>query len=638
MTNLFLRMAKIIILSLLSACIALIILYFILYKLLMQEQAEKAKIVTDSIIVMKYSQMIYKNSFSDIIKLYNKKNNMKFKFYTYFQNKNLPFDKKLIKEIKKKNTVYKADWHILTYYRSVTMQNECLRCHGGKKVNKYTGFKKGDFIGVLVAKIPVEKQVNRYNQTFLFIFFILGVALIFTLYYFYNYMKSIRNNIHIMLKFFRHKIKKGIYEPLKTKMTFLEFENLKEEINGAVNSIVYYRGEMVKSYLINDLTKLPNRVKLQEDLKNKKFNLAILNINKFREINDYFGQETGDKLIIMIGKRLSPLTKTYHINIDEFALPLPYNIKEKNIEFINTILEELEKPYYINDNEIILTFRCGMSKAKYNLLTTADIALEYAKRKKLKCLCFCDIKETIKEFEKNLQMLGVLVNAIKNDRVKVYYQAIVNNQTKETVKYEALVRIEDENGKIYPPDSFLDIAKSANLYPEITKKVFSIALEKFKNRKEMISLNLGLEDFENEKITEFIKQKIEEFPEPERITIELLESENISESERALEFMQYLKEKKVKIFIDDFGSGYSNFSYLFNFEVYGLKIDGSLIKNIVTDKKSEMIVETMMAFAKKGNMLVVAEYVENEEIYNKVKELGVDCSQGYYFSKPHEII
>jgi EAL domain-containing protein (putative c-di-GMP-specific phosphodiesterase class I) len=291
----------------------------------------------------------------------------------------------------------------------------------------------------------------------------------------------------------------------------------------------------------------------------------------------------------------------------------------------------------VDGNEIVLTFRCGMSDAD-NHLASADIALEFAKRKKEKCLCFCDIKHSLKEFEKNLQILNILVKALKNDRIKVYFQKIVENKTLKPVKYEALVRIADEKGNIYPPGMFLDIAKSANLYPEITKRVFKIALDKFKNREEIVSLNLDFSDFENADVREYIKNLIEEFPEPSRISIELLESDDITESKEAVKFLKYLKEKGVQIFIDDFGSGYSNFSYLFNFEINGIKIDGSLIKNIVHDRKSQMIVETIVDFAKKGGMRVVAEFVENEEIYKKLLELGIDCSQGYYFAKPQEII
>jgi EAL domain-containing protein (putative c-di-GMP-specific phosphodiesterase class I)/GGDEF domain-containing protein len=634
-------MAKIIVLSLLIATLALVILYFIIYKQLIVDQMDKAKVATDSLIVMKYSEMLDTHSFKNIIKIYNKKTNIDFNIYTTMNEKNgtLPFNRQFVNELLKRKEMYNLKEDKLIYFRPIILSDECMKCHGGNKKNAYTGFKKGDFIGVLKAEIPIKSQINKYNQTFFWIFVILGIALVVTLYYFYDYMLTIKKDINTILIYFKEKIEKGIYEPLTKKMQYIEFEKLKKEINTAVDSIEYYRKLMIQSYLISDKTKLPNRVQLVEDLKKERFNLAILNINKFREINDYFGQEIGDKLIYMIGQRIKNITKrAYHINIDEFAIPLPYDDKDKNYEFIYSVLEELEKPYHINENEIILTFRCGMSRAQDKLLATADIALEYAKRKKEKCMCFCDIKDTIKEFEKNLKMLNILVKAIKNDKIKVYYQPIIDNRTLEIVKYEALVRIEDDKGNVYLPGSFLDIAKSANLYPEITKNVFKKALAVFKDRKEKVSLNLDFNDFENEKIREFIKNEIEKFPDPERITIELLENENITESKIAVEFMKYLKSKNIGIYIDDFGSGYSNFSYLFNFEINGFKIDGSLIKNILTDKKSQMIVETMVAFAKKGNMKIVAEYVESKEIYEKVKEMGIDCSQGFYFGKPTEII
>jgi len=634
--DLFAKMARIILLSLMTATTALIVLYFILYKLLLTDQVDKAKIATDSLIVMKYTQMLNRNSFDDIIKIYSNKSGIKFKINSFI-NKKMPYDEKFLKKIKNNEKVYTIKNDYLIYYRPLMLEDECMKCHGGVKKNEYTGFKKGDFIGVLEAKIPIKEQINNYKRTFLLIFVVLGIALIFTLYYFYDYMDKIRNDINTILLHFKEKISKGVYETIKKSMIFDEFEILKHEINNAIKSIVFYRNELIRSYSVNDLTGLPNRAKLIEDLEKERFKLGILNINKFREINDYFGQKTGDELIAQIGERLKNLARSYHINIDEFALPLPHKEKADNIKFLRGILKELEKPYHIEGNEIILTFRCGMSDDD-NLLATADIALEYAKRKKEKCLCFCDIKDSLKEFEKNLQILNILVKALKNDRVKVNYQKIIDNKTLEPVKYEALVRIEDEKGNVYSPGLFLDIAKSANLYPEITKTVFKKALEKFKDRKETVSLNLDFSDFENEDVRTYIKDLIEQFPDPKRIAVELLESDDITASKEAVKFLKYLKSKGVQIFIDDFGSGYSNFSYLFNFEITGIKIDGSLIKNIVNDKKSQMIVETIVDFAKKGNMRVLAEFVENENIFKKLLEMGIDCSQGFYFAKPQEII
>ncbi|WP_456479280.1 EAL domain-containing protein [Nautilia sp.] len=638
MTNLFIRMFKIILLSLFSAVTTLIFLYVIIYTLLIEDQADDAKTAVDAVMVMKCSKTSDKRDFDETLKRFGRKTGMQISVYSLFENRFLSYDEDFIKRLKRGEAFYKVTKDKLIYYKPMIIKNECMKCHGGSKVNGYSGFEKGALAGVLEVKLPINEQMCKYRKTFFIIFLILGIALILTLYFFYDYMKTIRKDIGTILIYFREKVKKGVYEPLGEKMEYSEFEKLKNEINSAVESIVFYKNEMLRNYLYNELTNLPNRIKLIEDLQKEKFNLAILNVNKFREINDYFGQEIGDWLISMIRERIKKLSRAYHINVDEFAVPLPYGEKRKNYSFVMKIIKELEKPYHIKENEIVLTFRCGMSKTTRKLLTTADIALEYAKRKKQKCLCFCEIEDTIKEFEKNLKMLNVLVKAIKNGNIIVYYQPIIDNNTLRTLKYEALVRIRDEKGKIYTPDMFLDIAKRANLYPHITICVFKKALEKFRTKKESVSLNLDMEDFQNAKIRTYIKRAVENFPQPERITIELLENENITESENAIEFIKYLKSKGVQIFIDDFGSGYSNFSYLFNFEMSGFKIDGSLIKNILTDRKSEMIVETMVEFARKGNMKVIAEYVENESIFKKVKSLGVDCSQGYYFSEPVEII
>jgi EAL domain-containing protein (putative c-di-GMP-specific phosphodiesterase class I) len=232
----------------------------------------------------------------------------------------------------------------------------------------------------------------------------------------------------------------------------------------------------------------------------------------------------------------------------------------------------------------------------------------------------------------------MIEKAIRNDRIIPYFQPIIDNKTQKIVKYEVLIRMIGEDGKVYPPGYFLDVAKSVNIYKNLTLIVFQKALKIFKNKEEEVSLNLSLEDFEDENIKEKIFNLIKNFPDPQRITIELLENEDIASDISILNYLSELKKLWVKIFIDDFGSGYSNFSYLFNFEIDGIKIDGSLIKNILTDKKSQVIVETMVEFAKKGNIITVAEFVENKEIFEYIKKLGIDYSQRYYFSPPKPLI
>jgi len=122
--------------------------------------------------------------------------------------------------------------------------------------------------------------------------------------------------------------------------------------------------------------------------------------------------------------------------------------------------------------------------------------------------------------------------------------------------------------------------------------------------------------------------------EKHRIIFELLESEDIRDFKKIKQFIQHVKAQGIKIAIDDFGTGYSNFERMLSYEPDILKIDGSLIKNIVTNETSRHIVETIVMFAQKQKLTTVAEYVENEAIYTLVRDLGVDYSQGYYFGRP----
>ncbi|WP_024787227.1 MULTISPECIES: EAL domain-containing protein [unclassified Lebetimonas] len=647
------KMLKIIALSLFTATMILVILYFILLNFFIYEEVNKVRLCTKAIFSVKYSEMkdTY-TPFSSIIKIYKKNTNIDFKLFSLFKNPELK-NNGFFKKIKNKKEIYKINSNYITYYKPIVMKNECLKCHGYEKhkifscggiksSNKIRGFKKGDVVGYIEAKAPFKRSFMKFNLTFLISFFLLFLALIATLCGFYKFTNNLKRDITLFLKFFDEKVSKGIYEKLNITMSFIEFQKLKVSINKAVNSIKYYKNEMIKRYYFSPVTNLPNRIKLMEDMKKTDKNaLAILNINKFREVNDYFSQEMGNLIIQEVAKRLKKLinNKIYHINIDEFAVLLDEYECFENCLYIKKIIKELEKPYIVNKNEINLFFRAGIgSKKEKDVFTVADIAVEYAKRKKVKCLCYCEIKDLAQSFEKNQKTLNILEKAMREDRIIPYFQPIVDNKTQKIVKYESLIRMIDENGKVYSPGEFLDVAKSVNIYKNLTLIVFEKTLNLFKERKEEVSLNLSLEDFEDDNIKEKIYKLIKNFPEPERITIELLENEDIASDSYILSYLQKLKNYGVKIFIDDFGSGYSNFSYLFKFQIDGLKIDGSLIKNILKDKKSQMIVQTMVEFAKKGNMVTVAEYVENREIFEFIKKLGVDYSQGYYFSAPKPLI
>lgn len=231
-------------------------------------------------------------------------------------------------------------------------------------------------------------------------------------------------------------------------------------------------------------------------------------------------------------------------------------------------------------------------------------------------------------------MLSTLKNAIENDRIVPYYQAIVNVKTKCTTKYESLIRLIDENGKVYTPYFFLEVAKKSKYYPTLTRMMIEKTLYDFASREEDIAINLSVEDIEDKETVAFIKNAIINFEEPSRITFELTETEAIQDYLTITTFIKTVKELGVKIAIDDFGSGYSNFAYLAQFNADILKIDGTIIKEIAVDNNSYQIAATIHDFAKRLGMQTVAEFVFNQAIDEIVKELNIDFAQGYYHAEP----
>ncbi|EJF06517.1 EAL domain-containing protein, partial [Thiovulum sp. ES] len=196
-----------------------------------------------------------------------------------------------------------------------------------------------------------------------------------------------------------------------------------------------------------------------------------------------------------------------------------------------------------------------------------------------------------------------------------------------------LVRLFD--GKKYlTPFHFLPYAKKTKYYFEITKVVITKSFQTFRNTNSKFSINLSVDDITNREVTDFIENAIKNFPRPENITFELLESEQIENFDEIKNFIEHVRKYGVKIAIDDFGSGYSNFSYLVQLKPDILKLDGSLIKGIASDESSYLITKLIVEFAHKSGFTVIAEFVDSEEILNKGIELGIDSFQGFYLAKP----
>jgi len=539
--------------------------------------------------------------------------------------------------------------HIFYAY-PLYMEKSCLLCHGDpdkdvpkqlydKIVQEYGTkafyYKEGDLRGIISMRLPIEKVQNSVILMFFLTALVIFVTVLIGMMVFVRLNKNVTEDISKILDFFKTKVSKNKYENLKSDMNFIEFEKLKDEINKTINTIKNYKTKLAT----NHLTNIPNRTQFFEFLEENNKPIMIINVDKFREINSYFDTEIGDELIRHIGKRLKDLAKKYnfevfHLDIDEFAL-IPnkdFNDKAQMHKYAESILRKLEESYFIYNNEILVRFRMGISfnQRKY---IKAEMALSKAKKLK-KDIVFDSEEIEIKDnYGEHIRWLRKLKSAIKNERIIPFYQPIYD-RNKNIVKYEALVRMIDEEGNVVSPFFFLEVAKKSRFYLDITKLVLDKAIKTIRKYNVSISINITLEDMEDEDMRNFLIQHVSECKYKDKITFEIVENEDIRQSETIKEFIAKLRHEGVSIYIDDFGSGYANFDYLLKLHPEGVKIDGSLIKNILVDENSQVMVKTLVNFAKESGIYVVAEYVEDEATFNLLKEMGVDYFQGYYFSPP----
>lgn len=235
-------------------------------------------------------------------------------------------------------------------------------------------------------------------------------------------------------------------------------------------------------------------------------------------------------------------------------------------------------------------------------------------------------------------MIKMVKIALDNYKIISYFQPIINNKTQAIDKYKSLVRLIDQDGKVLTPYQFLNISKKGSYYRKITQRVLENSFKMLHAITTKLSVNLSTIDIEEEETRENIYRLLDQYQEDnDRLVFEILEDENIKNFENIISFVQNVKSRGVQIAIDDFGAGYSNFERLLKFEPDILKIDGSIVRNIVSDQYSRNLVETIVTFAKKQNIQTIAEFVETKEIFDYLRDLGVDYSQGYYFGKPEEL-
>jgi len=426
--------------------------------------------------------------------------------------------------------------------------------------------------------------------------------------------------------------------PLKDKKNnILEFMVIRVDIT----KVVQYQEE--KEFLLSydELTKLKGRNALNNELKDKKGTLLLIDIIDFKKLNSLLTYEGADEILKSVANLLKEESKfAYRLYGDIFAI----FYENKTIDQVNTkainLMLKFESHKFIYDNfEVPVSINIGVSDSVPYILT-AEEAISKNKNSYDKIARYNhDINKKTSDL-KNFDMLLKIKDALENDRIRPYFQAIVSLETKKIVKYESLVRLIDEKeNKIVSPYEFLEISKKSKMYSDITKNVLRKSIEFLKSTNIPISINISFEDIINNDVLNYITFLLQVNENiANLITFEILESSEIKDYEQINSFIKLVRKYNCKIAIDDFGSGYSNYTQLLNMKPDIVKIDGSLIKNIDKDMNSRNIVESILSLTKKSQIKTVAEFIDNEKVHNVVKELGIDYGQGFYYAKPEDLI
>jgi c-di-GMP phosphodiesterase len=402
-------------------------------------------------------------------------------------------------------------------------------------------------------------------------------------------------------------------------------------------------------YLKNicNLTNLPNRTALIDYLKSTKSRknifICLINLDDFSSINDVYGGTIGDTILQNIGLFLEKTFKDFNIfklRDDEFAIVSETTTNlDDTILFLEKIINSyFNKPFYLDNNEIRLGSTCVFAYDPPNIvLKHANETLKYGKLHKKNFLTYDDtiIVSKIKK-ETSLNIINKIKHCINNKLVVPYYQPIIDNSTGKIYKYEALMRLKYNNEIIFP-NIFMDLALKSKTYHTLSILIIEKIFKDVNSYGINVSINITMDDINNKETCFKIFDLLQKCQYPENITFEIIETVEIVDLENFDNFLKRIKSYNSKMSIDDFGTGYSNFEYFSRFDFDYLKIDGYFIKDITTNKKHQDIIKSIVSLTKDSNVELIGEFVENIDIYEKIKELGVHYSQGFYFSKPKPI-
>jgi len=421
--------------------------------------------------------------------------------------------------------------------------------------------------------------------------------------------------------------------------------NLEKAKSMGKNQVVYDVEDLTraKKYKKTTTSMLPNREMLINDLVhlNDQSMIVLLRLNHINSLKSVYGingvgEIVATKIQMLQDILLDDEATLYSLNLEEFAILITgENLFDKYFSLIKySVLEDtMIVPSSFEENDApIVTFSAGIAYGIKNILHNADLVLQEALLRKKSFLVYEDsLDATTKEVEA-LNRMKVYKKALYDGAITPFFQPIVDSNNGEIIKYEALARIicDDE---VITPYYFLESSREDKSFEAFSRQMMQKVFNVYSKNKMNVTINVTFENLTSEEMIKYIKNRLDKYG-GKGITFEILESEEIKDYKIVESFILMVKEYGCEISIDDFGSGYSNFTNVLLLNIDYIKLDGSLIEKLNTDENALSIVKSIIEFAKGAKMKTIAEFVSSAELAESVRKLGIDYSQGYYYSEP----
>jgi len=380
--------------------------------------------------------------------------------------------------------------------------------------------------------------------------------------------------------------------------------------------------------------------------------LLLIDLDHLKLLNDTAGHAAGDQIIVQVAGLLKRASREQdllaRISGDEFAVAYSAMDEKQGMQKARALLDRINalKPRFggrtlnISASIGVVTFP-GQGKVPVELLAKADAAMSSAKTSGRNRIHLYNESDMMRErMDNQLVWKDRLLEALDKDQLQLVFQPIVSVAGGRVSHYEVLVRMRDRDGTLIAPGKFIPAAEQFGLVQRLDQQIVSKALRCLADLPRVhdtigLSINLSGLSVGSQEMYNCIEREVREAGvEPSRITFEITETAACEQLDSAMEFIQKVRQLGCNISLDDFGVGFSSFSYLKHLRADILKIDGSFIRDIHNNNADQLFVKALVDVARGMGMRTIAEFVENEQVFERVRGLGVDYVQGFYLGKP----